>query len=165
MTQRRTKKSNNNGNGHQDFDFGAAGEGFGVNSDDFFGSMFGDMEHDSFGKYLAEPGKEITDLLMRTAFKDTGLPDLRVVVRCLARYEKFGDDRHKKMLKNLCAGAVSILGRSRFELLMAKTNIIATNVLEKFLATDLRSGRGGKKNGQHSLLHSNGQTAEDGESY
>jgi hypothetical protein len=94
---------------------------------------FQQADSSNYTKDFVDPGTETRPLMMRTVFAKSKLPDYQLVVKCFARYDKFGDKRHLDMLKNLLACAVSVNGRSRHELLMAKTNIIATNILEEHL--------------------------------
>jgi hypothetical protein len=107
----------------------------GITDPDFFEKDFENINFPSVSKDFVEPGDNIESLLMRTVVKKTAPPDPQLVVRFLARCKKYQDTRHEQMLKNLLSISVSIDGRSRLELLMAKTNILATNVLGMFLGS------------------------------
>lgn len=124
-----------------------AGEGFGlgINDPNFFDDTFEGLDFGNYSKDLIEPGEDVSKLLMRTVLANTTPPELKTIVRCQSRYEKFHQDRHKAMLINLMAGSVSIMGRSRLELLMAKTNIVAANVLEKLISGYSIGPSSGKK--------------------
>lgn len=114
-------------------------------------ATFAPVNFGSSAKDFIEPGANVEGLLMRSVLAKCEPPDPRLVVRCLTRYEKFHDKRHKDMLKALLASTVSIEGRGRMEFLMARTGILATNVLGKFLGADGKS-IGKNKKGEDYLV-------------
>ena len=101
--------------------------------DDPFEGAFTNMDFHSNSKDFIEPGDKTDKLLMRTVFKQSEPADHRLCVRLLNRFDKTNDVAHGKMLLNLLASQPSIGGRSRLELLMNNTNILATGVLDKFM--------------------------------
>jgi len=100
------------GNGHKGF-----------NNPFDFNALFSQHDQPSFGRYFVEPGKEAVELFMRTVFRNEG--EASNAVLYLAQCEEFGIEEGKKMLKNYLASRPSVGGRSRKELTMVGTGILA----------------------------------------
>lgn len=106
---------------------------------------FAPINFGSTAKDLIEAGDSAEGLLMRVVLKKDDPPDYRLVVRCLARYNRYNDKKHLDMLRALLAASVSIEGRGQLAYLMAKTGILATNVLERFIGGYLSNGNKNEK--------------------
>lgn len=120
--------------------FGGAGGDGGLPADyDPFAQFFSSMQFDSLMKHFIDPGSDIPKLAMRTVFGLREPPDLLEVAACYARYKRFHQERHEEMLIFLMAGAPSIGGASRTEMLQAGSHILAETAIAQTLA--IRSGR------------------------
>lgn len=118
--------------------FGNDGSGELPSNFDPWQGMFEGMPYDSGIKHLIEPGDDLDKLAMRTVFGLREPPDMLEVAACKSRYDRFHQTRHLDMLKFVMAGATSIGGASRSELMQFGTKILAETALNRILA--IRSG-------------------------
>jgi len=96
--------------------------------------MFGDNLQKSF----LEPGKDIYTMAYRSVFAVTDLPDMREVIACYERYERFHQERDMNNLKLLLAASAGIGGLAREEALQAGAKILAESFLQH--TADIRTG-------------------------
>lgn len=79
-------------------------------------------EHQNAMKELIEPGKDVVDLFMRTAFKNQS--EQRAAVLFLHKVDKYGIKKGKDLLLSYLASAPSIGGERAKMLLMAITGYL-----------------------------------------
>lgn len=117
--------------------------------------MFSTMHFDSLIKHFIEPGDDLCKLAMRSVFGLREPPDLLEVAACYARYERFHQTRHLERLRFIMAGAPSIGGASRAELLQGGSKILAETAIQQAMAIrtgtmpELMKKNGKKPKGMH----------------
>ncbi len=125
-------------------DNGNGNDGFGPGWGDFF-SQAG-MASDQM-KALMEPSDDINKMALRSVFAITDLPDMREVIACYERYNRFNQTRDLENLKLLLSCAPAIGGISRAEYMQGGSRILAESALQHSM--DIRSGGIFQKNGKH----------------
>ncbi len=90
---------------------------------DTFHSLLQGQQSGHLAKDLIQPGKEVTEILMRTFLLDVN--EARDVALTLAKCDEFGMEDEKQLILYLLAARTSVNGRGRLEYLQGMTGILA----------------------------------------
>ena len=103
----------------------SGGNGKGLSLSDME-NMLSKPQFSTIAKEFVHPGKTVPDLLMRTYFKDRR--ELNCAVLFYKKCEEFSIEDGKDILRYLMAGATSIGGAARKDLLQAIVGQLAPNI-------------------------------------
>ncbi len=101
-------------------------------------------KNDRFKEVTSFPDQtDIPSVFARSNFQDD--EGRKGAVRLAYKNEKFGDEKHQKMLLFFCASTVGINARGRLDGVFAETGLLAPDMLRATSGMDRHKGKNGEK--------------------